>query len=225
VADRLRERPRLPHRLWTVATGVAGFVVFFVIAALVQARLLAGVDLAAAEAKQDLTSGLLDLWSAAVGIAVSGELSVVYAGIGVLLLWRAGVGRWSVAPMAFVALVPLEVILKSAIHQPAVPLAFYRGVYDPLLNVVLQGTFPSGHAIRAGFLCTFLAIVLSARRGIAAWLAPVGLGLLAVLMGLSRVYLGDHWLSDVVAGLILGAALALVVTPLVIERLRTERSG
>jgi membrane-associated phospholipid phosphatase len=115
--------------------------------------------------------------------------------------------------------VPLELVLKALIHQPAVPREFYRGVYYPLTTVILQGTFPSGHAMRGAFVCAFPAILLAWRRGIFAWLGSLALVLLALLAGLTRVYLGDHWLSDVVAGLLLGGALALLVAPPVAERL------
>lgn len=186
--------------------------------------MLAGVDLAAAEAKQAIVSASLDRFSEVVGIAFSGELTVAYGAIGALLLWRAGLGRWSLAPLAFVALVPLELALKAVIHQPAVPPEFYRGVYYPLATVVLQGTFPSGHAMRGAFLCAFPAILLGGRRGILAWLGAFALILFALLAGLTRVYLGYHWLSDVVAGLSLGAALALLVAPPVAERLG-DRDG
>ncbi len=205
------------------SVAVVGFAAFVVISVLVQARFLVGADLAAAQAKQALISRPLDLWSTVVGIAISGEFSVVYGVIAVVLLWRAGLGRWSVAPMAFVVLVPVEIAMKILVPQPAVPYEFYRGAFYPLTDVTLQGTFPSGHAIRAAYLCAFAAILLAARRGFVGRLAPIILGLLAALMSLSRVYMGYHWLSDVVAGMILGAALALIVAPPVAARLSPVR--
>lgn len=214
------------HR--TTALAGVGFGIFLVITVLVQLRLLAGFDEAAALAKRALASGVLDTWSTACGIAVSGELSVVYGVIGAYFLWRAGLGRWSVAPLAFVVLVPVELAMKIFVDQPAVPSDFWRDAYYPLAALALQGTFPSGHAIRTGFLCAFLAILLAARGGIIGRIAPPGLGILAVLIGLSRVYLGDHWLSDVIAGLILGTSLALIVAPPVAERIirpATDRGG
>lgn len=39
----------------------------------------------------------------------------------------------------------------------------------------------------------------------------VGLGLYAILMGLSRVFLGHHWFTDVIAGWVTGAAWALIL--------------
>lgn len=203
----------------TVMASAAAFLAFVGVAVLVQARLLVGIDLAAAEATHAVVSSFLDRFSEFIGIAFAGELTVIYGAIGTALLWRAGLGRWSLAPLAFVALVPLELVLKALIHQPGVPFEFYRDVYYPLATLVLQGSFPSGHAMRGAFLCTFPAILLAGRRGILGWLGALALILLALLAGLTRVYLGYHWLSDVVAGLLLGTALALLVAPPVAERL------
>jgi membrane-associated phospholipid phosphatase len=69
-------------------------------------------------------------------------------------------------------------------------------------------SFPSGHA--AGCFCVFafLALALPAawpdRRG-PAWALVAVAGMLAVLIALSRVYLGAHFPGDVLAGAFLGA--------------------
>ena len=87
-----------------------------------------------------------------------------------------------------------------------------------MTTLVLNGSFPSGHAMRSMFFGVFIAVVLGARGG---WVARVGppLGILvACLFGWTRIYLGYHWLSDVIAGQILGAALALFVARLVVRQ-------
>ena len=63
--------------------------------------------------------------------------------------------------------------------------------------------FPSGHAARASLLA-----VLGFAFG-PAWLGPV-LAVWAVLVALSRVALGVHYVSDVVAGAALGVCCGLV---------------
>lgn len=76
-------------------------------------------------------------------------------------------------------------------------------------------SFPSGHTLNATVvlgLTAYLLVVGSTRRR---WrvVAVSALGLLVAAMGLSRVFLGHHWLTDVVAGWAVGLGwLANVIT-------------
>lgn len=72
--------------------------------------------------------------------------------------------------------------------------------------------FPSDHATAAGAVAAALCFV-SWRLGIVAWLA-------ALILAFSRVYVGVHFPQDVVAGLALGAAVA-VIGALVLGRVLT----
>ena len=63
--------------------------------------------------------------------------------------------------------------------------------------------FPSGHTTRAFVAATFLALRLRDWR----WGAP--LLAYATVMGLSRIYVGAHWPSDVIGGAALGIAWAV----------------
>ncbi|CAN7373544.1 phosphatase PAP2 family protein [Knoellia sp. LjRoot47] len=78
-----------------------------------------------------------------------------------------------------------------------------------------SASFPSGHTLNAtvvlGLTAYLLVIWLRKKR----WrtVVVVVLGLLVVAMGLSRVYLGHHWLTDVIAGWAIGLGwLASVIT-------------
>ena len=64
--------------------------------------------------------------------------------------------------------------------------------------------FPSGHASRAFAVAAFLAIRFRWRLGIPA-------GAFAVLAGISRVYLGLHWPSDVLGGAAVGIGFAILI--------------
>jgi undecaprenyl-diphosphatase len=88
----------------------------------------------------------------------------------------------------------LDVALKHAFHRPR-PVAFFGAAPGSY-------SFPSGHAL--GSLCFYgiLAAILAARvRGRGAkfcvWMAAA---LLVGMIGLSRIYLGVHYPSDVIAG-------------------------
>ncbi len=63
--------------------------------------------------------------------------------------------------------------------------------------------FPSGHASRIFAVAGFLSVFTK-------WRVRVPAFALAIAAGISRVYLGVHWPSDVIAGAALGIALALV---------------
>ena len=81
-------------------------------------------------------------------------------------------------------------------------------------------SFPSGHAAYSTlYVWIAVTIVLRLRVGMARGAAVIGAGIgLTALVGLSRVYLGVHYMSDVSAGWALGvaafsfcAAIALVI--------------
>lgn len=79
-------------------------------------------------------------------------------------------------------------LAKIGFHRPRPPSA------DRLADVTSL-SFPSSHA--SGAVLTFAAICVVFDSGPAGWIAS---GVFAVAIGLSRVVLGVHWPSDVVAG-------------------------
>lgn len=77
-----------------------------------------------------------------------------------------------------------------------------------------NASFPSGHAIAGAVTAVALVIVFlpsGAHRRI--W--EVVAGIFAFLMAMSRTYLRAHWLSDVVAGALIGTATAIAVAAIV----------
>ena len=98
--------------------------------------------------------------------------------------------------------------IGSAIDAHILKVLFHRE--RPIDSLVENGTFsfPSAHATLA-MACYGFAIYLALKnirrewlRKIIAYLGPAGIMLIAA----SRLYLGAHYLSDVVAGLLLGGA-------------------
>jgi membrane-associated phospholipid phosphatase len=80
---------------------------------------------------------------------------------------------------------------------------------------VSSPAFPSGHSLNAIVIAGIVAYLLILRQETrwARIATATAAAFFAVTMGLSRVYLGHHWLTDVIAAWMLGAAwLALVIT-------------
>ncbi|HEY2435784.1 MAG TPA: phosphatase PAP2 family protein, partial [Solirubrobacteraceae bacterium] len=96
-------------------------------------------------------------------------------------------------------------LTKLFVHRPRPPSEIW------LTHVGKSTSFPSGHATQS--LATFLALALVG----AAWLSkPRWPGLvlalvLAVGVGWSRVYVGVHWTTDVLAGWLIAAAWITIV--------------
>jgi undecaprenyl-diphosphatase len=127
--------------------------------------------------------------------------------LAVALEWWLGNTGWKSLAISFavgVGVTALAVLLvKLAVRRPRP-----EGDWGQLYRKTDPHSFPSGHAARA----CMLAVV-------AFGLGPIWLGILltiwALLVGLSRVILGVHYLSDVLAGALLGVVIGLGIVWLV----------
>jgi membrane-associated phospholipid phosphatase len=116
-----------------------------------------------------------------------------------LLAWRRHWLRLAAFALAVVTSEVLIGSLKTAVDRPRPP--------DPLI-ATSAAAFPSGHAIATAVTAVGLVLVL-ATPGRSRWRWEVEAVIFTSIMALSRVYLRAHWLSDTVAGALLGAGLAL----------------
>jgi membrane-associated phospholipid phosphatase len=142
-----------------------------------------------------LMRAVTDLGSSAMLIAVA---------VGAGLLWHRRTGTWrplSLLVGAYVGAWVLQRTIKLLTQVPRPPATDAVGVFSGY-------AFPSGHATDAAAVYGMLAVLLAAafpRRSAKAALWTVAVVVVG-LVGLSRIYLGGHWLIDVLAGLAVGAA-------------------
>ncbi|MEP0957685.1 phosphatase PAP2 family protein [Microcoleus sp. FACHB-1515] len=113
--------------------------------------------------------------------------------LALLLLWRRRIAEAIVLAIATTGAIGLNVLLKAFFDRPRPEL------WDRLVNVRYH-SFPSGHAMVSlvvlGIIGYWLAVQYPKRRSLI--LAVTGLWIFAT--GLSRLYLGVHWPTDVIAG-------------------------
>jgi membrane-associated phospholipid phosphatase len=117
----------------------------------------------------------------------------------ILLAWRRHWLRLAAFALAVITSEVLIGVVKAAVDRPRPPGS---------LITTSGASFPSGHAIATAVTAVGLVLVL-APPGPKRWRWEVNAVIFTSVMALSRVYLRAHWLSDTVAGALLGAGLAL----------------
>ena len=115
-------------------------------------------------------------------------------------------------------LVLLASVLGATMLSESLKFGYSRPRPDLVAHAVetLGSSFPSGHAtLSAATYLTIGALLAHAqeRRGVKSYIHVTAI-LLALLIGVSRVYLGVHWPTDVLAGWCVGAAWSIVCVTL-----------
>jgi undecaprenyl-diphosphatase len=101
--------------------------------------------------------------------------------------------------------VVLSTLLKDGFERP-------RPELISRLTEVSSASFPSGHAMLSATIYLMLGVLIARvqmRPGLKIYPILVAIGLVASI-GVSRLYLGVHWPTDVLAGWLVGAAWALL---------------
>jgi membrane-associated phospholipid phosphatase len=151
----------------------------------------------------------------------SPELSIVFVGfltlIALIDIKQKKIRlRALLIPILFALLVMGEIYGKSVVHHPAPPFFMIKNptTIFPKHYINEQFSYPSGHVARAVFLgitCYSLFFIhnsLFKRRTHV--LVAVGIICYILIVSISRIYLGHHWLSDVIGGILLGSSLGVI---------------
>ena len=143
--------------------------------------------------------------------AVTGYAAYGVALFAALMLagWWYARGTSDPTRVAAAVLAPVATLLAVAVNQPFVSAFHEARPYSSHPGILVLATrstdfsFPSDHSVMAGAAAAALWFV-SRRLGLVTAVA-------ALVMGFSRIYIAAHYPHDVLAGLILGAVVAVVV--------------
>ena len=146
----------------------------------------------------------------------------LHAAVGLVFLglaWRRGSEAWTRIFLAMLLAMILAGVVGTVIKRtvprarPSVHTDIVWG--GPRFSSKYQ-SFPSGHV---GASTAFFGVLLMARRRIGLACLPI-----PILIGISRMYIGAHYLSDVVCAGILGTLCALVVAHFLLLQIENGQS-
>jgi membrane-associated phospholipid phosphatase len=210
-------RPKLPRytallEMAAVALALSGFVL---LGRLYNSPSIEALDNAGLQLTSGIRSPDLDRVASFVTSLGAEWLWLVWVPVAGLLIAQRKLPSAAALVVVALGVQPWNDLLKAVYHR-ARPTEFGSGVQ--------AFSFPSGHAMAAGAVFGILA-VLAWRElsGAARWVAVAICIGVAVLIALTRPYLGVHYPSDVIAGLLAGGLWADLV--LLVWRASAYRFG
>jgi undecaprenyl-diphosphatase len=193
---------------------VAAVTVFALLAVALMREQLERLDGRGARIVDGIRSPVADLFFAVITWAGSSLLLVPLCLA--MAWWFRAHGRTLVAP---VLMAPAAAVLLQNILKPL----FDRTRPDAGVIAQLGPSFPSGHSMASAAVWLSLAYVLGREKLMPKQFVLVA-PLVPLLVGVSRIYLGVHWTSDVIAGW--SSGLMIVVCSMVLyERAQGIESG
>lgn len=202
-------RPRREYRTYLFQLGLIAVIgAFTTLTVLVKTIPSFPIDLQITRALQSISSPFFAVPMTLISWPGFPPQSFIISALVVAGLYWFGFHWEAVASLFAAIFVPLvNVIVKDYVRRPRPTIDLVH-----VLGVLNSFSFPSGHVMYYvgffGFLwfLTYTLLKRSWRRTLILWF----LGILIALIGMSRIYLGQHWASDVLGAYLLGT-LTLVV--------------
>lgn len=174
---------------------------------------------------QDKIPRRLDEYFSFFSILGSAEVTIAVCLVMMLLAFI----RFKFVPiLGWLVMIPAlfgEVLGKLILFHPAPPVFMHRTILPsnlPQFYIHTNFSYPSGHMMRAVFISTIFVswILLSKLRIEIKFFAIGAVSFFLFMMGFTRIYLGEHWLSDVLGGALWGMASGFFASVLILPSKR-----
>ena len=202
----------LSIKLFAIGSGLFALFVFF--SYLVHKKLFDRFDFDMTVKLQDNMSRRLD--DAFSMLSVLGRFEILVVVLIIILFWQRKFIAGIFTFFLFGVFHLIEIFGKTFVNHKPPPefmLRTKRLVEFPQFTVREDYSYPSGHSGRTFFISVLLLFFLWQQKRIPLEIKIIitcCVSLFDILMIVSRVYLGEHWTSDIIGGSLLGIAFACI---------------